>query len=965
MTPDPTNPPTLPTKPEKPPRKPRPQGIRIGAVQRFLHGSSATNTLNIPPPPPPCYVDHLLIREVWGENKSETPENKKTHRDPAVIAKEIEKNQKALENAYYLLGDLALSEKFDAGAERERLNKLVLAIQDRHIRLDMERIASQSTLVPYEAPKGIREFVIVEHIPPQIQDSINLAEGKLKPLREKLSTTLDDWYKAHTDHETVKKDLMKFAKKKNSLAKERDQARIEYEVAVRTERDKSQKKDGSKRSKAIKKLFNQDAQSQMQNAQIDKGKAREKFKAAQDKYSDFAFHAYGQLRTKEKELYKLLIAKLREVKTISTQIGEIEAEAQEAKNTLVSGSRIQMTSFEKGSFLSHKAQLKKVPTVEVELDGKTKLFPEIKKFCQDNPPKLNGPRKHPHLSVSEPESKVDGHSEGNPKVNFKIFENHRKLFKTTGSILRLGVGVVTGLIAIFQHIFSAFPKKRYYKVTAETCGFMPTGMKVPDKLEAELEVFPADVYTMTLKMPAILGYENTVRDEKISDTTGIKGEEAYSDAENAASKRDHTVASGESFSVLGVTQSSSMTTVTHGADGREIVTQTTMSRDGIFGAATIKDNTTGTFTDDEGAVTKYSSTMERSATLGSPLTDDPGGRLVSLQQTRTSEDGTVTDASKSVDSQGIATAIDDDASGSKEGTRMGRPPSMPSTYMPQIPIDLSLMCNGIEDPVTEDLRRTLGLIIFLVRKCGDIASRMGNMMPSYGWKFGFNMTFLTGNLSYTHDHREHLDKRVWLHHRFDMDLNIVTAKVFVFGGASYEFIVATIQAGIEVYARGMIGVKGNFEKTHPDAEKGWDIGFGPTGSIGVGVEIKVIIGQPDWISASGGVETAISVEATYWMRKEGEEVPFLEAALKWEGIKVKAVAHIILVGHWEKEIPICNEYEIWSGRFPKEDKDNELKKMIADQTVELEKSNLKRAKEAAVLEKKMIKKGMIPAKIKK
>lgn len=163
----------------------------------------------------------------------------------------------------------------------------------------------------------------------------------------------------------------------------------------------------------------------------------------------------------------------------------------------------------------------------------------------------------------------------------------------------------------------------------------------------------------------------------------------------------------------------------------------------------------------------------------------------------------------------------------------------------------------------------------------------------------------------------------------------------------------------------MIGVKGNFERTHPDAEKKWDIGFGPTGSIGVGAEAKAIVGQPDWISATGTIETVMSVEAIYWMRKEGENAPFLEAGLKWEGVKLKGVAHVILVGHWEKEIELCKEREIWSGRFPKEDKDNQIKKMLADQTVELEKSNRQRAKEAAKLEKEMIKKGIIPAKIKK
>src|SRR4051794_28340372 len=99
MNPNPTKPPpTIPTKPTKPPPR-RPPGTRVNPVQRFPHGSGSTNTLNVPPPPPACYVDHLLIREVWGESESETPVEQKKHRDPMVIAKEIEKQQKSLENA--------------------------------------------------------------------------------------------------------------------------------------------------------------------------------------------------------------------------------------------------------------------------------------------------------------------------------------------------------------------------------------------------------------------------------------------------------------------------------------------------------------------------------------------------------------------------------------------------------------------------------------------------------------------------------------------------------------------------------------------------------------------------------------------------------------------------------------------------------------------------------------------------
>lgn len=968
-------------EPDEPPRLRR----QARVIQRLPFGSPFTNTLNLPPPPPPCYVHHLLIHEEWVKDNSKPPADKKPKRDPVDIAKDIKKQYKALEDAGFRLDNAVLDPRPDYYAIQSRKIKAeILTIQDKILKLDMERIASQADLAPFKPPSGIREFVIVEYIPPQIGDYITQAENKLKPLRIKLTKAYNEWYEAHTEHEAVKKELKGFAKKKQILADARDKARTEYELARRLQSASQANAQLKEKALAIKKAFKLDAQSKLKRAEKGEVASKAEFIEAQAKYRDFAFYAYGRINTREKDLYKKLVTKLKEVKDITTQIGVIEAEAQEAKNTLVSGSTIQMTSYETGlDFGTRSYWSKKVPNVSLQLNGETTLFPAQDTFCQDNPPQFNDTHldpiskknvshRHPHLQVIEPESKLNQHyTTATPPTGFKIYEIHRMIFTPTKTIVGAIVGfALSGIVAVFQHIFSFFPKKRYYKILAETCGFMASGMKVPDKLEATLEVFPADVYTITIKTQPGFGYTDIMRSEQLADTTKIQGEVAYSDAENAASPVDHTVSSSESFSVFGVTQSSTTTSVTKSeafinsdgdvVDAREITTVTTLTRDGIFGSATITDVSTGTF---DGGETAYSSTMVREQTLGSPLTD--ATKLTSLQQSYTDKDGVVTDASKVVDSQGIATALDEDGSGSDAGTMSGRPPSVPPTYMPQIPVDLILSRNGVEDPVTEDLRRTLGMIIYLVKKTADMIGRIGNMMPSVGWHYGFTMTFLTGALSYTHDHREHTDKRVWLHHKFDLDLNLITAKVFVFGGATIETILLLVQVGLEVYVKGLIGIKGNFENSHPDADNKFEIGFGPTGGIGIGAEIRAIVGQPDWVSATGTIESGINVEAIYWAKKNGESAPFLDVSFKWEGVKLKGVVHIILVGHWEKEIPIFDEKEIWSGRFPKMQKEEEIKQMLDAQTEELEESYNQRRKEAAKREKKLQAQKVKLAKIKK
>ncbi len=939
-------------------------------VQRLPHGSGATNTLNIVTPPS-CYIHHLYIREQWSGNKSEPPVYKATKRDPVEITKEIGREQQKLEHANKRLIDAVLDDNVNYDVQSRTIKEEILDIQDKILKLDLERIAAQAGITPYTPPTGIRDFTIVRTVPPSIQNDIDQAERDLIPLRTKLNTAYEEWYEAHKKHEEAKKELKEFSKKKQKLAEARDKARADYELARRLQTASQEKADLGKKESRVKKTFKMDAQSKLKKADKGKTAGSEKLKEAQKKYTDFATSGYQTIKKTEKDLYEKLVEKLKEIQDITKDIVKIETEVQSAKNTLETGATIQMISFmiDDESALKEIKAKKIAPVIGVAVDGKTPRFNEQTKFCRDDPPRKNGPRKHPHIHIAEPESEIDLHfSVAKPPTGFEIYEIHRGAVSFLKKLERAYIlrPVISTIKGILQYAFSFKPRKRYYRIEAETCGHSRTGEQVPDKLEATLEVFPADVYTLTIKTQSAFGIDHTLRDEKLADTTHIQGEVAYADAENAASTADHTVSSGESFSVFGVVQSSTTTSVTKSPDsigddgeivpGREITTTTTLTRDGVFGSATVTDVSTGSF---DGGENAYSSMMVREQGISG------GDKLVSLQQSYTDKDGVVTDASKTVDSQGTATAIDGDASGSDEGATGTRPPVIPTSFFPQVPIDLALTRNGVEDPLTEPLRQTLGLIVYVVKKVADIAGRMGNFMPAVGWKYGFNATFLSGNFAYTHDFREHTDKRVWHHHKCDLDINIVTVKFFVFGGAGVEFLLFLFQIGLEVYAKGMIGVKGNFENTHPDADKNWDIGIGPTGGIGIGAEIKAIAGQPDWLMASGTIESGIAAEVMWWIQKEGEDGSFVDIDLKWQGVQLKCVAHIILVGHWEFPYAICNEREIWSGRFPREEEAERRKKKLEEVNNDLATTYKKKAKEGRKFEKKMKEKKIKLAKIKK
>jgi hypothetical protein len=118
-----------------------------------------------------------------------------------------------------------------------------------------------------------------------------------------------------------------------------------------------------------------------------------------------------------------------------------------------------------------------------------------------------------------------------------------------------------------------------------------------------------------------------------------------------------------------------------------------------------------------------------------------------------------------------------------------------------IPIDISLRRNEYEDPITEDLRATLGLVLFLAQKTSDLFSRIGNIVPSVGWKIGFQASFLTGTLNYTDEWKEHTDYRVWHHRKGEVDLNLATIKGFFFGGFSVDVLLVQFEFGGELYIK--------------------------------------------------------------------------------------------------------------------------------------------------------------------
>lgn len=292
------------------------------------------------------------------------------------------------------------------------------------------------------------------------------------------------------------------------------------------------------------------------------------------------------------------------------------------------------------------------------------------------------------------------------------------------------------------------------------------------------------------------------------------------------------------------------------------------------------------------------------------------------------------------------------ASGAKQGQEVPDPPAFPAKWMPSSPVTITFKHNGYEDEFIANLKNVVETIIWLAREAGTVASKITNIVPSVGWKFFWSVDFLAGELSYYNQFREHTDYRVYLYKKVKLSITIVTAKVGVFGGIWIEALYLEFKIGAEIAIQGSIGVKAEFESTHPDAANDVNIGFGPTGGVGVTAEFSVVIGRGDWCKASGSITTGISAEAMFWVKHT--DGFFIDLLLKFEGVKPKAIFHLVLVGHWEKEWEMVKGRELYHGQFFKTPKDGEVD--FEAQNEAMDASRKEAIEDAAALEKKIAKK---------
>jgi len=282
-------------------------------------------------------------------------------------------------------------------------------------------------------------------------------------------------------------------------------------------------------------------------------------------------------------------------------------------------------------------------------------------------------------------------------------------------------------------------------------------------------------------------------------------------------------------------------------------------------------------------------------------------------------------------------------------------PNLPSSFFPTIPVSLSVTRNGEKQDILNHILNIIGVIIFFARETGKVLCNFNEIAPSsqYGVKAGFNIDFLSGSLSFTQQWREHIDRRVYHYRNLNLNINLVTVKFYGVAGFMCKVAFLEVCVGAEVYVKGNVNFKGAIEHSHPDVKFRHQLGVGGTGGITVGAEAKFVPGSEIFFKASGAVTTGLPIDGMFWILHE--RGPHFDLGIKWVLPKITFTIKVILLGTFEKAIPLWFKKEYGhTFTFP-----SPVKDALSKQSKNIEKERLesnKRAKKADKRYQKMMKK---------
>jgi hypothetical protein len=551
-------------------------------------------------------------------------------------------------------------------------------------------------------------------------------------------------------------------------------------------------------------------------------------------------------------------------------------------------------------------------------------------YCTGDPPPTGAPGPHPYLDCDVlPAREQTPWPFPAPAAKGKTLEFEAWQAQQFDETLQVPANTVVGrilagwnmcvrVVRVIKEIFSRNPRVSMIRLRARACGYKPTGRtrNVTGNLEATLEVFPSDSFEFSVTTSAFAGLDYS-REVVRSDASNPVAETGQAQYDSSGSKDQ--VEDTESFtmrSAFGAVKDTHSVTKIEGTGGgadkslviiedvkqrgftTDIHRATDASHDNTFqGEAYTLDFNQTKQTDISGVKT------------GGSLSFSETGKMVD----RTDETGAIRDNDDYRADGDFQSGSFDYTGADRAGTdRVTRVPPYPSTFFPLCPVDISFKRNDLEDEFTQHAKSVVGNLIFISRNMAAFAGRLSNWVPSMGFGFNFSFDILSGNFKYYKQHREHIDRRVYVYSKGTLDITCFQTSLTLWGGAWFELLMLEFKAVVEIILSGKVGVKGELESTHPDATVRGNVGFGPTGGVGAKVQIRIVVGQADWCSAAVGIRTGIEMIA--WTQHQ--EGPHVRWDATFTGVTAFITARLALVGGWEYERKFCQEKKIAERRWP-------------------------------------------------
>lgn len=853
---------------------------------------SRTSCESEPAPKEPCYLYKMQVKETWPAPAAPAPAAPR--RDRQSIEADLKERDKEL---------LSLEEKIETEKsnwfsfwDKAKLNSLEAErdqLHERLVELHVEYGAADARpSAKRERPKD-RTFSVIRQRPSAWVDSLSAAQEQMKTITSEIKRLFIEWDRLHSTHENTKTELQQFVTDLEEKRRSVDRVKLELEGCRReteARRKELAEKEEDVRNAAWKgsEVWHESGKANAQAALTESQQKETKLEA--DLQSAQADHermreSNAALEEKEADAARDLEATQEKLESETEKLRRVEAGVIEIRNTLESPATINIVAGSKQPWYS--AAVKTTVGVDGG-DGTTK-------------------------DAAKPDS--------TPSISVELDPDNDASFK-----VRHPGGLPWGPRKLGQYCTTPNPPSGppgphpYLDCVIDPPqeqGDWPFPVASAKGREVKFEAWQAVQFDESLHFLGIQPLSKPIRCIRVM-------KEVMSRNPRTGTYRLSGVScgykpTGRTGNITGELRAD---VVTYPSDSFEFLIKTSAfvgkdySRESTWSDASDKTKSDSKTESASDAADRHQVTTTH--------TNRSAFGMVSDSEVLTLTQGTVGDAKKSsAETENIKVEYGSEEY-RKDGKVTPRVPAFGSTFFPLCPVDISFKRNDLEDEFTKDAKAAISTVVMVSRALATNAGRLNNFIPSVGWGFKFAFDALKGEFSYYRQHREHTDHRVYPYSKGKVDLTFFSTDVTLYGGVWIEVPFAQFKALVELELKGSFGLRGSMESTHPDALMTQNVGFGATGAVAAKVQIKIVVGNPDWCSAESGLKTGIEADITSWTQHT--DGPHVDWNAKFTGVKAFVTAKVLLVASYSYERTFMNETTLATGRLPEDTTDNLLER---------------------------------------